>query len=96
MIDKIMGGIGKLFSTAEVETHRLLNRIDRIISIKVRRFRRILLATMMQGLFIGIGIIAMVVGAILFAARFLSLDFVLIIVGLMCLYIGLILNFLVE
>ena len=67
-----------------------IDEVGRKVEYKIERFKKKLLLYTLQLIFITLGILSLIAGALLFFGRFFSYDFIFLIMGAILLYIAMI------
>ncbi len=84
----------KIFNIISKESRNLINDFEKIINIKLNRFKKKIFFFSFELLFIVLSIIFLILGSILFLSRFLPIDLIIIIYGFLLLYIAFIIKLL--
>ncbi len=70
----------------------IFKNIDSIIEYKIRKFKRVMAKMLIEFTFLALAFIFILAGITLFFSRFFSLDFVLVVMGIILLLIALIIK----
>lgn len=92
MIGHFFKGITSAFGRAEDEVHRALHSIERRVNKTLNRFTKVLILSAVEGSMYVVSGVLILASLVLFINRFLSLDFSLLLAGLIGLYVALLLK----
>ncbi len=65
-----------------------VEHMARKVEYKIERIKRKIFASMLQLLFVAIGVVALIIGAVLFFARFFAYDVIFLVTGIILLYVA--------
>ena len=82
--------------TERTESHitRISQMVESRIHLMLKRIRRKILRMMIEAVFLGLGIVLVIAGIVMFFIRFFPPDVVLVLAGIACLYIVMMLHWL--
>lgn len=84
--------VSDIVDRTEEKVMKTINNAERVVYSKLRKIKKMLFRSVLQIIFVGIGAVFLVLGIVLFLARFWPIEYILIIIGLFLMYVAFLFN----